>query len=58
MTQQRKSKVSLRKVVLGEITGDKIQILSGISTGDKLVTSGQYQLKDGESVSLKEAEKE
>ncbi len=44
--------VSSHSVVMGEIIGDKIQILDGLSTDDQLVIDGQYQLKDGDSVTL------
>lgn len=41
-------------VVTGNITGDKIEIVSGLANGDKLVTDGQFVLHDGDSVTVQE----
>ncbi|MBO5331901.1 MAG: efflux RND transporter periplasmic adaptor subunit [Alistipes sp.] len=42
--------VSYQKVELGRRMNDKYEILSGISDGDEVVTSGQVALKDGIAV--------
>lgn len=42
--------VSKRYVEAGEIAGDKIEVLSGLNHGEKLVVEGQYVLHDGEKV--------
>jgi len=42
----------LRKVTTGIESGTNIEILSGIGEGDKIVTSGQVNLKDGTPVSI------
>jgi len=36
-----------REVVLGEMTGDKVEILSGISAGDEIITAGIMNVADG-----------
>ncbi len=49
---------SVRKtsVTTGEITGDKIQIFSGLQSGDTIVTKGQFTLHDGDTVQIEETE--
>ncbi len=47
-------KVWRTNVTTGEISGDRLQILSGLSEGQLLVTAGQFQLHDGDSVVLVE----
>ncbi|HRO46628.1 efflux RND transporter periplasmic adaptor subunit [Agriterribacter sp.] len=37
----------LQQVVAGRITGDEVEILSGLREGDKVITSGQVNLSDG-----------
>ncbi len=41
-------KAKLRKVVPGRITGDLVEILSGLKEGELVVTSGQINLEDDE----------
>ena len=41
-------------VTTGEITGDRIQILSGLETGMTIVTKGQFTLHDGDTVQVEE----
>lgn len=41
-----------RKVQLGFVTPDKIEIRSGVSAGDAVVTQGQMQLQDGMKVQI------
>lgn len=41
------SKVHLRNVKIGEQTADGIQIISGLSKGDKVVTDGYQKLSEG-----------
>ena len=41
-------------VTTGEIAGDRLEILSGLTEGDLLVTAGQFQLHDGDQVVLVE----
>ena len=41
-------------ITTGEITGDRLEILSGLTEGDLLVTAGQFQLHDGDQVVLVE----
>jgi membrane fusion protein, multidrug efflux system len=44
--------VSLRPVTRGQATVDKIQIASGLKTGEQVITEGADRLKDGASVVL------
>ncbi|MEY8320573.1 efflux RND transporter periplasmic adaptor subunit [Lachnospiraceae bacterium 46-61] len=46
--------VSKKIVTTGEITGDKIQIYSGLQSGDVIVTKGQFTLHDGDTVQIEE----
>jgi len=34
-----------QEVTLGQSNGDKVQVLSGLKAGDKVVTKGVYQVK-------------
>lgn len=43
---------SSRTVELGLRDGDRVEILAGLDEGDALVTRGQHQLREGESVSV------
>jgi membrane fusion protein, multidrug efflux system len=40
-------KVSRADVVLGELSGDSVEIRSGLSPGDQIAVSGVHQLRDG-----------
>lgn len=44
------NKVSKRKVKVGEVYGDKIEITEGIKDGEIVVIDGQYRLNDGDEV--------
>ncbi len=46
--------VTKTNVITGEITGDKIQILSGLESGTVIVTKGQFTLHDGDTVQIEE----
>ncbi|WP_207492379.1 efflux RND transporter periplasmic adaptor subunit [Aridibaculum aurantiacum] len=39
-----------RKVIAGRIMGDQVEVLQGLSTGDKVITSGQINIVDGTKV--------
>ncbi len=39
-----------RKVTLGIQNGDKIEVVEGLQTGDKVITSGQGQIQKGDKV--------
>lgn len=41
-----------RKVTPGSMYGDKVEVLSGLSEGDVVITSGQINLQDGTAVSV------
>ena len=42
------------EVKLGKRLGDRYEILSGLSNGDRVVTAGQSRLTDGAKVKLQE----
>lgn len=44
------SLVSLRNVRLGSILGDRVEVLSGLTAGDRVVVTGQFNLSDGAKV--------
>lgn len=44
--------VKEKTVELGEVLGNRIQILKGIEEGEKIVVDGQYRLKDGDKVKV------
>lgn len=46
-------KARIRKVVAGRIVGDKVEIRSGLETGDTVITSGQVNLVDGSAVAAR-----
>ena len=43
-------KAYARDVVLGEMTGDRIEILEGVEEGDRIVTAGLMNISDGTEV--------
>jgi len=43
-------RVSRTPVTTGELSGDRIEILSGLAAGAEIVTSGVYQVRDGMEV--------
>jgi RND family efflux transporter MFP subunit len=48
------SKAQLRSVILGAESGDKFEVLSGLSENDNIVISGQNNLKDGSAVKVEQ----
>lgn len=42
-----------RKVSLGNITGNNIEVISGLNTGEQIIVSGQQKLSNGTSIILK-----
>ena len=42
-----------REISVGKIIGDQIEIISGLSTGDLLIVSGQHKVVNGTSVIVK-----
>jgi multidrug efflux system membrane fusion protein len=49
--------VSVRNVTLGITDGDKVDVLSGLSPGESVVTDGADRLKDGAKISIPAATK-
>jgi len=46
-------KAQLRLVKTGKRTGDKVELLSGVSPGEQIVTEGANQLADGQPVEVR-----
>lgn len=46
------SKALLRKIVVGSENSDYLEVVSGLTEGEKIVTSGQINLSDGKAVSV------
>jgi multidrug efflux system membrane fusion protein len=44
--------VAQRKVQRGQATADRVQIVSGLEAGERVITEGADRLKDGDKVSL------
>jgi len=44
--------VEERRVVLGEVLGDKIQVLEGLQDGEEIVVEGHYKLIDKDKVKV------
>jgi RND family efflux transporter MFP subunit len=47
--------VEERTVTIGQMTTRQVQVLSGLSVGEKVVTKGQHLLKDGDKVKVADA---
>ena len=45
-------KAKLKEVVVGKTYGDKIEIVSGVKNGEKVITSGQINLFDQTPISI------
>ncbi|NJN77083.1 MAG: efflux RND transporter periplasmic adaptor subunit [Saprospiraceae bacterium] len=46
-------KAILKSIEVGQIVGDKVQILSGLEADEVIITSGQMNLKDGKNIIIK-----
>ena len=42
----------LKKVTAGRILGDQVEIINGLSDGEKVITTGQINLQDGNKVEI------
>jgi hypothetical protein len=42
----------LKTVTAGRILGDKVEILNGLSNGETVITTGQINLQDGNTVEI------
>ncbi|MEH2512676.1 multidrug efflux system membrane fusion protein [Nitrobacteraceae bacterium AZCC 1564] len=49
------STVSVRKVELGATAGDRVEVRSGLSPGDRIVVDGADKLRDGAKINLRTA---
>lgn len=49
---KQQNKVFKRRVSLGDLFNNKIEIISGLTDGEVVVTSGQKRLSDGSSISI------
>lgn len=45
-------KAKLKKVTAGRILGDQVEIINGLSDGEKVITTGQINLQDGNTVEI------
>lgn len=48
------STVSVRPVKLGVTDGDRVEVLSGLNTGDRVVIDGADKLRDGAKINLRQ----
>jgi membrane fusion protein, multidrug efflux system len=48
------STVSVRKVELGVTDGDRVEVVSGISPGDRVVIDGADKLRDGAKIAMRD----
>jgi RND family efflux transporter MFP subunit len=53
ITDVQGNKAIKRKVAVGQISGDNIEIVSGIETGEKLIIGGQNKISNGSLITLK-----
>lgn len=53
VADEKKKQAFKRKVSLGQITGNNIEIASGLNINEIIVTGGQHKLENGSSVTLK-----
>jgi membrane fusion protein (multidrug efflux system) len=53
----RNGKAEKRTVEIGNRTADKVHVLTGLSLGDTIVTTGLMQIKDGASITLQSIKK-
>ena len=49
----REGRVERRAVRLGQVRGNEHEVVAGLSDGDQVVTTGDKQLRDGQSVRVK-----
>ena len=53
-TNSEQSKAVLRWVKTGKTQGDQVEIVSGLMTGDRIVTNNIGQLSDGQAIAIQE----
>jgi RND family efflux transporter MFP subunit len=53
VVDEKKSQAFKRKVSLGQLAGNNIEITSGVSDSEMIVVGGQHKLSDGSSITLK-----
>ena len=44
---QGKPRAQLRRIQVGEVLGDEVLVLDGLTAGDRVATSGSFKLRDG-----------
>jgi multidrug efflux pump subunit AcrA (membrane-fusion protein) len=52
INQGGKSVASRRNVTLGLSQGDNVEVVSGLQSGDRLITSGLLDLSEGQEVAF------
>jgi membrane fusion protein, multidrug efflux system len=55
LVDPKESKVSVRKVVLGPVDGDRVAVTSGLQPGDVVVVDGADKLRDGIQITVRGA---
>jgi len=53
IVDEKKARAFKRKVALGQIAGNNIEITSGINLDEIIVVGGQHKLNDGSTITLK-----
>jgi multidrug efflux pump subunit AcrA (membrane-fusion protein) len=48
----REDRVERRAIGVGPAIGDQVEVLSGVSAGERVVVSGPQTLKDGDKVKV------
>ena len=51
---RRKHITIRRRITIGQAVGDEISVTDGLKNGELLVIEGQYRLKDGQAVAIKQ----
>jgi multidrug efflux system membrane fusion protein len=53
LVDPKESTVSVRKVTLGPVDGDRVAVTSGLAAGDAVVIDGADKLKDGIKITVR-----
>ena len=46
------NKIVIREIATEKVDGNKIKVTEGLSAGDRIVTAGNYNLKEGDAISV------
>ena len=50
--EKGQSRVHLRPILVGDVLGDEVLILSGLQAGEQVAASGAFKLREGALVAL------